>query len=163
MKECLSSLGVAGKVSFTAVLFYLRYMSAHGDPSSYLPVIIRATTTHIVPTVPLKPPSRIVFIYPTFLAPHREWLASIYTKKVKFRIVRIATLLLKLCFDKPIFGKLFYTISHIYATKNSKREHLFGSQIWLETWIEMFACRFAQSVLIPILHFVAHTNYFYFH
>src|SRR5579872_4425247 len=46
-------------------------------------ILQRYSTAHVIATIPLKPPPRIVGIYPSFLSPNRERLARTYSKVIE--------------------------------------------------------------------------------
>jgi hypothetical protein len=133
-------------------------MPRYRPPAFYLPLVIRTSAAHIVPAIPLKPSPRVVFINPTFLAPHRERLASIHPEEVELRVMFVGAFLLKFCFGEPILRKLFGAVPHVHATERAKREHLFGRQPGLKASIEMFAHWLGQRVPISLLHPIAYTD-----
>ncbi len=152
---------MAEDITCATYMLDLSDVSAHSDPSLDLPVILFwNASSHVVATVPLEPPAWVLLVYPSVLTPHREGLTCIDAEVIELGIVLIAVFLLELRFCKPLFGKLFRTIAHVHSAKDSKREHLFGREVRLETRIKVLSCRLAERVAIPLLHFVVYNNSF---
>ena len=74
-------------VASSAILPDLGDVSLHGPPAFDLSVIVWASTTGIISAVPLKPPSRIVFVDPSLFPPHREGLRRVDGKEIQFGVV----------------------------------------------------------------------------
>ena len=51
----------------------LAYMPPHFFPAFDLPLIIGTPAPHIIPAIPLEPPTRVLLIKPTLLHPVRPW------------------------------------------------------------------------------------------
>jgi hypothetical protein len=84
VKKSLSLAFAAGLVAWLAVKFELSDVSSHCLPPPNLPpVFLRHSAANIISAVPLKPAARIVGVYPSLLAPHRQRLAGIDAEVVE--------------------------------------------------------------------------------
>lgn len=142
MQQRLPLLRPTRRIARTAIRHDLANVPSHCFPALDLAGIfaesqlaifayrIGQPAAHIVPTIPLKPAARVVFVNPALFAPHRKRLRSQDAKVIYFFI---AGALCKLGFDEPIlrkFGRLFArkrrlgAVAHIHTAKDTEREHL---------------------------------------
>lgn len=138
-------------------------MSTIGLPSSYLSCVVWAPSSEKVPTVPLKPASRILWMNPSLLAPHRQGLGRVDTKIIELWVLGEGVFLLELCTCEPIYGKLFHAIAHVDTTKDAKRQHFLGGELWLKICSKVSPHRLCQCIDIPLLHAIIHQNLFWNH
>src|SRR5215831_8586477 len=129
MQQRLPLLAPAGEVATLAVLAELRNVSPHRFPPLDLALIIKATSSHKVPAIPLKPTPRIVGVNPPFPAPDLKWLRCVHTEVIKLRIMAFVT---KLRPRKPTIRIFRFTIGHILTAKYPQLEHLFWREFWLK-------------------------------
>ena len=80
VKHRLSLPWSAKNISRSAIFGYLRRMPCHGFPPFYLSLIIIASSAHIIPTIPLKPTSRVLIADPLLSSPLCQRLRSMHTK-----------------------------------------------------------------------------------
>jgi len=127
------------QVTFSAVLAKLGDMPFHGLPSLNLPFIVRTSSSHVVPAVPLKPPPGIFMIDPSLLNPVRQRLRGL-----DFEIVQlwIRSLRRQLCLREPRRGEFLTAIRYVLSAKDTQLEHLLGCQLRLEIGMETAADRF---------------------
>src|SRR5579871_5894261 len=84
MQQRLALSWSASQITRLATALDLRNVSPDCFPTLDLPRILqRYSTAHVIATIPLKPPPRIVGIYPSFLSPYRERLARTYSKVIE--------------------------------------------------------------------------------
>ena len=99
-------------------------MTTHSAVAFDLPVIINASSTHVVTAVPLKPTARILVIDPTLASPFRKRPRRIHAKIVQLCIVTFGA---KFRIRKPVFWKLLAAVSHVLSPKHTELEHLLWS------------------------------------
>lgn len=153
MQERLALARSAVEVMPAAIVCDLCRMPGKRFPAFDLSFVLTVveSATPIVPAVPLEPPARIVFVYPSFFDPLRKGLTRMDLKEIYVRIRRVFG---ELCRSKPTARKLIYAIAHVYAIEHSEGEHFFRSELWFEFGIKMFARRLGEFVRVPALHSV---------
>lgn len=149
MQQGLALFWPTTEVAFEAVIFHLCSMALECFPSLDLPRIIVAPSAHIVPAVPLEPPTRVFRVDPSFFYPVGKWLTRIDAEEVE---VFIVFLVAELCVFIPIIGKFIATIGHIFTTEHAHFQKLFRSKFGLKFRIEILAHGFGELVGIPLLH-----------
>jgi hypothetical protein len=152
VKKSLSLAPPARQVAWFAVALDLPNVSSHRLPSSYLSLVLfRNSATHVVTTVPLEPTSGIVWVNPSLLTPHREWLAGIDAEVVEETISASAG---ELRVFEPTFRKFASCVRHVLAAKNTELQHLFRCQVWTKRRIEVAALWLNKLILISALHHI---------
>ncbi len=136
MQECLPLSGSAENISSSTIILDLSDMPFHREPPLYLPFIIFCSSAKIISAIPLKPPPRVLWIYPTLGSPNCKRLTGIYFKEVELLVPLFVCG--QLSFSEPTPWKLSGFIRHIQTTKNPKLEHLFRSQIWFKECFKIF-------------------------
>lgn len=159
MKYCLALARPAREVPRHAVVFDLRDVARNRSPTLYLSRIVVVSSPHIIPSVPLKPATRVVLVDPPFLLPYTEWLTCVYLKKIT--LFMSLTIWRELCISEPFFWKLISTISHIESTKYAECKHFFRCKLWLEVGMKILSHWFCQSIYVPCLHPVIYGNCFH--
>lgn len=124
-------------------------MPGHCLPSFYLSIVIGAPSTHIVPAVPLEPPSRVIGMNPPLFPPVGQRFRGIDAEEIQFGDMTFMT---ESRIDKPILRELACAVSHIFPTENTKFKHLLWGQFGPEVWMEVFPHRFRQEVDVIRLH-----------
>ena len=105
-------------------------MAGHFGPPTYLTRIVTVSAAQVVPTIPLEPPARVVFVYPAFLYPNLSRLTRSNTEKIALCV--IVTTLAQLRILEPTLGKLLMLAVEIIAAKDPELEHLLRRKIGLE-------------------------------
>lgn len=155
MQQGLALFAPTIQVLWPAIIFYLGHVPLHRCPPFDLPLIVRVSSSHKVPTVPLKPSTGIVWVNPSFFPPNEKRLTGINSKKIQFGIMFLGT---QLGVGKPIWWKFFFAIGHVFSAKYTQRKHLFWCQFRLEVWVKIFAHRFSQRINILFLHRIVDDN-----
>jgi hypothetical protein len=109
------------QVSCYAIFSELADMAAHVFPTPYLTMIVFVASTQKVPTVPLEPAPRIIFVNPSPFSPICEWFGGFHAKKIKRRIASFGA---QLCFPEPALWKLISAICHVVTAENTHFKHL---------------------------------------
>lgn len=131
-------------------------VARHLPPPLDLPgIFCRYAPAHVVATVPLKPPPRVLVVYPALALPLAQGLTGIDFEKVEAGISPLP-LRSKTGVLKPIRWELISTIAHVHTTKYTELQHFFGRQLWLEVRRKIFAHRRHELVLVPSLHLVVY-------
>jgi hypothetical protein len=152
MQKRLALAPAAHWIARLAMPSDLRHMTLHGFPALDLAgIFLGHAPTHVVPTIPLKPATRIVGMNPSLIAPGRERLTGIDAEVVKRAV---APTVGKLGAGKPAARKFAAGISHVLAAEDAKREHFLGLQLRSKLGIEISPCRFCDPVAITLLHLV---------
>jgi len=123
----------------------------HRLPPHNLAFVIKATSSHKVPAIPLKPTPRIGGVNPAFPAPNLKWLRCVHTEVIKLRIVSFVT---KLRLQEPTLRILSFAIGHILAAKYPQLEHLFWRKLRLKIRMEILSDWLSQVVDIALLHHI---------
>ncbi len=131
-------------------------MPLHRFPSSDLPFIIQASSSYVIPAIPLKPPSRIFPVNPTFFTPDGQRLRGIDAEVIQLRIMAFMT---KLGKHKPIFGKFIRAIGHVFAAEDSHFQHLLWVQFRQEFRMKVLSYGFSKIVNIICLHHVVDNDF----
>jgi hypothetical protein len=149
IQQCLPLFRPATRIILFTVLSDLRGMSYHRFPPFDLTFVIRASPAHIIPAIPLKPPSGIFMINPAFFPPDGQRLGSIDAEVIQLGIMAFMT---KLCVRKPLFGKLIPAIGHVLAAEHPHLQHLFGRYFRRESGMEVLSHRLRKTIRIVFLH-----------
>src|SRR5207245_11738661 len=96
---------------------------------------------------------RIFRIDPTFLSPNLDGLRCIHSEIVQGSTMSV---LRKLRVLKPACWKFGSTIGHVFTAKYSQREHLFRSQIEVESEAKIAAHLLRPPINIVLLHLVVY-------
>jgi hypothetical protein len=75
------------QVTFAAVIDHLGNMAAHGFPAGDLASVVITTPAHVVATIPLEPPARVIGMDPSLLTPIRQWLRRTDAEVVDGRVI----------------------------------------------------------------------------
>lgn len=122
MKQSLTLPPSTRHITHPTIVPHLGYVSYYRFPSFYLSLVFFWNSSpHIIAAIPLKPSSRIIFVYPPILFPYRKWLRGIHTKIVKLWIMLFRT---QFCLSKPRCRKFIFAIGHILTTKHPELKHL---------------------------------------
>lgn len=144
-------------IPWPAVMCNLPDMPPDHFPSFDLTCIfLWNTSPHIVSAIPLKPPSRIILIYPSFCFPYRKRLTGIDAKIIERCVVFFVT---KLCAGKPACGKFTRAVSHVLTAKHPKLKKLFGGEIRSKCWVKRFPYRRYAGIGISLLHSIAYRHH----
>ncbi len=157
MKECLALSGATGHISPSTILTHRSRVSAKCFPAFDLSLVVRMPASHIVPTIPLKPSTRIVFVYPPLRFPIRKRFTCIYAKIIECCVTLSMT---QLCTLKPTRRELPSAISHILAPKHTKSKHFLRRQIRRKIRVKAPPLRLGQLIGISLLHHVVYDNCF---
>ena len=149
VQERLALLFTAVEIVGEAILFQLSKVAFHRPPSLDLSLIVRASPTHKVSTIPLEPASRIFLIDPTSLSPLTERQRGVDTEIIKFRTISLGA---ELGLIKPVGGEFISAVGHIFSTKNSELKHLLRRQLRLEQGRKTPTDRLSQNIFISSLH-----------
>jgi hypothetical protein len=142
------------QVSLLTILNNLCNVSSKSFPARDLAhVLERQPSSHVIATIPLKPPPRVVRVYPALFSPHGEWLARAHTEVVEAWIRSIRC---KFCMGKPALGKLITAVAQIHSPKHPELEHFFWGKVGGEARIKVPPRRSRELVGIPALHTVIH-------
>ena len=152
MQQRLPLSWPANYVAGFAISLNLQHMPADGLPASDLPrVLFGGTSPEIVPAIPLEPAARIVAMDPSFLAPHRQWLAGVDTKVIETAITSAGC---ELGAGKPATREFGLAVRQVFTAKHAKTKHFSRRQLRPEFGIEVPPARLGKSVTIAALHFV---------
>jgi hypothetical protein len=83
MQQRLPLFWATKNISSSTIIFDLHYMPTHSEPPFYLLLVIIGPTTHKISAVPLKPPARVLRMYPAFCLPYRKRLTRVYAKVIQ--------------------------------------------------------------------------------
>lgn len=149
MEQSLSLYGPAVQRAGWTIFSNLGDVATDGAPAFDLPLIVDASSSEVIATIPLKPAPRVFLIKPTLFSPDRKRLRSVYAKVVQLGIV---TLCAKFSFSKPTCGKLTCAVGHVLAAKNSKPKHFFGRKFRPKSRIKTSTLRLCQEIYVTLLH-----------
>ncbi len=125
-------------------------MPPDGLPPLDLPLIlVRDAAAHIIPTIPLEPAARIVFVYPALFLPYIKRLTGIDPEEVQFRVMAQRT---QFCLGEPVRRKFRCAVGHVFPSEYAKREHLLRAQLWLELGVKILSHGFHELIRIASLH-----------
>jgi hypothetical protein len=160
VQQSLTLFFTAVQIAWRAILFYLGDVSGHSTPAFDLPFIVRASSSHVITAVPLKPAAWIFGIDPSFFSPIPKRFGGVHSKKIQLGIVFLRV---KPGVLKPIRGEFRNAISEILSPEHAHFEHFFRSKVRLEIWMKILPDRFRQPVFVPLLHQIVHDNQTRFH
>lgn len=160
MQQCLPLFGPAIRVPLLAILPDLADMPLHALPSFYLTFIVRASPSHEIAAIPLKPSSWVFMIDPALFFPDGQRLRGIKAKVIQLWIM---TFRAELGVNKPFFRKFIPAVGHVLASENSHPQHLPGCQIRLKSLMKIFPGRLTKKVSVISLHEVVNDYFLFFH
>jgi len=111
----------AQKVAFDAILANLRNVPGHRLPASDLARVIRAAPALEIAAVPLKPSAWILRIDPALFVPVGKGFGCFDREKVELVIRGRGA---ELGAVKPLPGKLFTTVGHVFPAEYAHLQHL---------------------------------------
>ena len=159
MQKRLSLPRPTTEITRVAMFLELPNVTGHRSPSLDLPVIfIGDSSAHMVATVPLEPPTRIIGIDPAFLLPYGKRLAGLDTEVVQAGIILCGA---ELGVLKPACWEFARTICHIFATENTERQHFLGGKLRVEIRAEVLTRWFSQIIDELLLHAVIDNDLFH--
>lgn len=126
MEQRLSLTWTAGDIAAGAIGFQLGDVAADGQPAGDLPLIVRASASAVVATIPLEPSARVVGVDPSALPPVGERERRIDTEQIECGIVALGA---KAGAAEPAGGELGSAIGHVASTEDAKLKHLRGSEV----------------------------------
>src|SRR5262245_7885335 len=146
MQQRLALAGAAEEIARLAVALDLADVAADRLPAADLALVLRRqAAAHIVAAVPLEPAARIVGMNPAVVAPHRERLAGVDSKKIEGAIAPARR---ELGTRKPRRRKLLARVGHVLAAEHPELQHLLRRELRLEFGIEVAAHRCREGVAI---------------
>src|SRR5512143_537183 len=77
VKECLPLSPTTVHIPRSAVLLYLVDVPPHRKPALDLPIIVVASSTQVVPAIPLEPAARVLRVDPALGIPDGQWLRRV--------------------------------------------------------------------------------------
>lgn len=161
MEKSLALTRPACEISAPAIMPYLGDVTTDRLPAPNLTdILLGHPPSKIVPTVPLKPASRIVGMYPALPSPDGQRLRSLHLEKIQTGVLVFHG---KLGASEPRFRKLFPAIGQILATEHAKGEHFPRCQIGPKVRVEIPAHRLGTEVSVTLLHLVTDDDNFRSH
>lgn len=104
-------------------------MSGHRPPPLDLSLVIFMPPAHVVPAIPLKPPTWIIGVNPAFLLPIGEWFRSLDLEEIQVPVMSFRA---QLRIFKPLPRKLVDAICHVFPAENPHCQHLLRRQLRLK-------------------------------
>jgi hypothetical protein len=92
---------------------------------------------------------------PSFLAPHRQWLARVDAKIVE---AAVTALVREPGAGKPAARELGFAVRQVFTAEHAKTKHVSRRQLRAEFGIEITPDRRGENVTIAALHFVVDDN-----
>jgi hypothetical protein len=134
----------------------LRDVPPHRLPARDLtPILMRHAAAHGVAAIPLKPPTRVIGMYPSLSLPDRQRLASVDAEIVQRRIAPVRR---QPDAGKPTGGKFVAAIGHVLAAEYAEGEHLPWRQLRMEFRIEASSGGSVKRVDIAALHPIVYND-----
>ena len=148
------------QVSRRAMSPELRDVPRHRLPASDLSLVVRPAPSSIVPAIPLKPPPRVVRVYPPLRSPIPQGFGRAYQEIIQFWPGRLVT---KLRPDEPVFGKFRHAVGHVSSAENPEGKHLFRRQVGVEPLGKTRTLFLGEFIAITPLHQVVYDDDLAFH
>src|SRR5206468_1973227 len=134
----------------------LRNVSPHRLPTRDLtPILMQHAAAHGVAAIPLKPPARVIGMYPSLGLPDRQRLAGVDAEIVQRKI---APVMRQPGAGKPAGGKFIAAIGHVLAAEYAEREHLPWRQLRMEFRIKASSGGSRKRVDIAALHPIVYND-----
>ncbi len=139
----------AVQIALRTVLAYRGGVPRDRAPTFDLTGVVAAAASHVISTVPLKPPARILRVNPAFAAPETKRL-----RRVDPEIIQRGIVPLRAEFSPciPAGRKFAPAVGHVLPPEDAERKHLPRRQLGFEIRREVSAGELGPEVDVSALH-----------
>ena len=156
MQHGLTLSFAAFQIARFAVLPDRGHVARDRAPSPDLPTIVGGPAAHVIPTVPLEPPARILRANPPAEPPGRQRLGRVHAKVIE-------SCLAAACgqprASEPGSWKFRATVGQVFPAEHPEPEHLPWRELRREFRREVPAGRLGQVIHVTVLHAVVDDHF----